>query len=76
MIEKKVKCVYQEDEMLKNLLREEIDAALLKVYMKPQGITYKINEWSWLFQNSRTLEAIKQKSDHASSSGNKEERGS
>ena len=28
--------------MLKNELREEMDAALPEVYMKPQGITYKI----------------------------------
>ena len=43
VIEKKVKCFYQEDEMLKNLLKEEMDAAHPEVYMKPQCITYKIN---------------------------------
>ena len=38
----KVKCVYREDEFLKQLLREDKDAALPEVYMKPQGITYKV----------------------------------
>ena len=37
-----VKCVYPEDELLKKLLNEDIDAALPKVYMNPQGITYKV----------------------------------
>ena len=42
VIEKKVKCVYQEDEMLKIVLREKMYTALPEVYVKPEGITYKI----------------------------------
>ena len=42
VIEQKVKCVYQEDDFLKKLLIEDMDAALPLVYMKPQGITYKV----------------------------------
>ena len=37
-----MKCVYHKDELLKKLLIEDMDAALPKVYMKPQCITYRI----------------------------------
>ena len=42
VIFRKVKCVYQEDEFLKNLLKEDMDDVLPDVYTKPQGITYKV----------------------------------
>ena len=55
VIEKKVKCVYQEDELLKNLLKEEMDAALPEVYMKPQGITYNISNGVGYFRVPENL---------------------
>ena len=42
VIQRKVKCVFQADEFLQKLLTEDMNAALPKVYMKPQGITYKV----------------------------------
>ena len=42
MIQRKVKCVFQDDEALKKLLEADMDASLPDVYLKPQGITYKV----------------------------------
>ena len=65
VIERKVKCVYQEDGFLKNMLIEDMDAALPEVYMKPQGITYKVRNGVGYFRVPEHLKSFKQKSDYA-----------
>ena len=42
-------------EFLKKLLNEDMNAALPEVYMKPQGITYKLNNGVGYFRISEHL---------------------